>query len=89
MEIIKHGNIKSKYQNTCPFCGCIYNYAASDIYMIYTGIAVVDCPECGNSNIAATLPSCGQTYNIPLEINTQQEEEKEDNNHWKWWKINM
>ena len=65
-EIIRSGNggIKIKYNNTCPYCQCEYTYEDTDVYSDYNlnAITYVDCPSCGNRNIAAVLPPLSYPY---------------------------
>lgn len=72
-EIIQHGNknINIKYTNTCPWCGCVYNYSAEDAFIEYTGTPMVSCPECGSKNIAAVLPQTNQYPYINMEVDQE------------------
>lgn len=58
-EIIKPGNtgVKITYNNTCPFCGCIYKYEQEDIIpnYNYTFGSYTICPCCEKENLAATF----------------------------------
>ena len=54
MRIIREGNISS-YRNTCPYCGCEYEYEDKDVQFSYqytsTGMkAYITCPCCKLSN---------------------------------------
>ena len=60
MEIIKHGEVKQKYEVKCHNCGCEFIADRSDTYTIATPILMVmegheirkfrycDCPDCKN-----------------------------------------
>ena len=69
-EIIQHGkqNINIKYTNTCPMCGCVYNYSGEDIFIEYDCIPMVSCPECGSNNITVIFPQVNQ---INMEVDQE------------------
>ena len=43
IKIIKHGNKDPKFQLTCPFCTCEFEYEKSDL----EGDQFIKCPDCG------------------------------------------
>lgn len=43
IKIIKHGNKDPKFQLTCPFCTCEFEYEESDL----EGGHFIKCPDCG------------------------------------------
>lgn len=72
-EIIQQGkrNINIKYTNTCPMCGCVYNYSGEDIFIEYTCIPMVSCPECGSNNITAFFPQTTQYTYANMEVDQE------------------
>ncbi len=43
IKILKHGKKHSKFQLTCPFCGCEFEYEESDL----EDDSFIRCPDCG------------------------------------------
>lgn len=43
IKILKHGKKYSKFQLTCPFCGCEFEYEESDL----EDDSFIRCPDCG------------------------------------------
>lgn len=79
-EIIRPGNggIKIKYNNTCPYCQCQYTYEDTDVFSDYSlnAMTYVNCPSCGNRNIAATFYPYGiQSW---FDITSKEMEENND-----------
>lgn len=64
-RIIKPGNCYFKYNNTCPNCGCIYEYDNSEVatdlsYATSLNNGIINCPYCGQLNYVCVLSSQGQ-----------------------------
>lgn len=78
MRIIKMGNINT-YTNTCPECGCMYEYDDSDISIGYemtvTGYyGFVYCPCCHKTNKVPNYipaPHTPYPYITPLTMYTE------------------
>lgn len=43
IKILKHGKKYSKFQLTCPFCDCEFEYEESDL----EDNSFINCPDCG------------------------------------------
>lgn len=43
IKILKHGKKHSKFQLTCPFCDCEFEYEESDL----EDDSFIRCPDCG------------------------------------------
>ena len=43
IKILKHGKKHSKFQITCPFCDCEFEYEESDL----EDNSFIKCPDCG------------------------------------------
>lgn len=43
IKILKHGKRHSKFQLTCPFCCCEFEYEESDL----EDDSFIRCPDCG------------------------------------------
>ena len=43
VKILKHGNKDLKFQLTCPFCGCEFEYEKEDL----DSDRFIKCPDCG------------------------------------------
>lgn len=43
IKILKHGKKNSKFQLTCPFCACEFEYEESDL----EDDSFIRCPDCG------------------------------------------
>lgn len=66
MKIIKDGSTPKTWKGECPFCGCEYEYEASDVYTEYTLSCFttysVTCPWCGCKNYANSYSKIMPSY---------------------------